>query len=72
MSLCVDLCVGLLCPLASLWRSRGNLMTFMTLYSFVQAWASVGNPRSMGNPRGQHIWVDEIKRSRGVGVGCNA
>ena len=41
-------------------------MTFMTLYSFVQAWASVGNPR------GQHIWVDEIKRSRGVGVGCNA
>ena len=44
-------------------------MTFMTLYSFVQAWASVGNPRSMGNPRGQHIWVDEIKRSRGVGVG---
>ena len=45
-------------------------MTFMTLYSFVQAWANVGNPRSMGNPRGQHIWVDEIKRSRGVGWGA--
>ena len=37
---CVGFCVGLPCPVVSMWRSRGNLMMVVALHSLAQAWAN--------------------------------